>query len=586
MEDHSRPVTVHSSLGSSNSMDSRKDVPAQVLFMDSHDLPPRTDTHPPPPGYYQVATPKSPHELILDDQIVGLAGHGDCDDGSGSSLLGRLAGESEETERLKYETAKSEILEKLHLQTLISHKEAQRIDREIKRVDAQMSLLHTLHDDKELLSKIEAHHERLNDKAKRQLSEADAIANSSGYLADHSSQVSFANYSLNSPLSAGSTIPTHHYQTRSKSNGNVTEVPHLRPANSAIIDLRLAGSKSIPSMTSYDPSSDVHAFKPNQMNLHHRRNYSSTCLTSNSGVVGRTENNEAIFRRYDGILVVINCSFCTRTGFTSAQGIVNHVRLKHGKTYSSQPLAVLNNQKILEDSKQDPKVLGKFKELEMDPFKEYLPSEVAIPFSAPKTGHREPSPKDTGMKSGHGSDKDDGLRVTKHLEKLYNKEDFKDLVEMVKDASKDLEEVLKQPSPENSDSEETENIKKMGSESDCIAGSPVTDETPSSSSSFKPESIHPSSSSSSQVRIENNQEASTPTASTSLRETIAHRKNQRKRKSEEEELERDLKERNRPAEKKARPDVLALQNVPEHDKRSSHYNLRAKSKLRSHSNFL
>ncbi|QLQ78373.1 hypothetical protein HG537_0A06200 [Torulaspora globosa] len=585
MEDQNRRVTLHKSLGSSNNMESGKEVPTQVIFMDTHDLPPRTDTHTTSSGYYQVATPKSPHELILDD--MALAGHGSLhnrgEDGCGSSVLGRLAGESEETERLKYETAKSEILEKLHLQTLISHKETQRIEREIKRVDAQMKLLETLHDDKELLSKIEEHHERLNNKVKRQMSGADAIASSAGYVADSSSMSSFANYSMNSPLSAGSTMPTHHYHTRSKSSGNVAEVPHLRPANSAIIDLRLAGTKSIPSMISFDPNPDVHVFRPNQMNLHHRRNYSSTCLTSNSGVVGKTENNEAIFRRYDGILVVINCSFCTRSGFTSAQGIVNHVRLKHGKTYSSQPLAVLNNQKLLEDSKQDPKVLEKFKEMGMDPLKEYLPSEIAIPFSASKASHREPSPKDTSIKSEHAPDKVNKPRATKHLEKLYNKEDFKDLVEMVKDASKDLEEVLKQPSPENSDSEEVENTKKIELQADCVDASPAAGETPSSDSSFKPESVH---SSSSQVKIENNEEVSTSTETPPIKETMTLRKSQRKRKDGERELAKDLKERQRPAEKKVRPDVLALQTVPDHEKRSSHYNLRAKSKLRSNSHFL
>lgn len=582
MGDQNRPVTLHKSLGSSSNMESGKEVPNQVIFMDTHDLPPRTDTHTTSSGYYQVATPKSPHELISDEQDMGHGSlHNRGDDGCGSSVLERLVGESEETERLKYETAKSEILEKLHLQTLISHKETQRIEREIKRVGAQMKLLQTLHDDKELLSKIEEHHERLNNKAKRQILGADTIASSSGYVADSSSMSSFANYSMNSPLSAGSTIPTHHYHTRSKSSGNVAEVPHLRPANSAIIDLRLAGSKSIPS--GFDSNPDVHAFRPNQMNLHHRRNYSSTCLTSNSGVVGKTENNEAIFRRYDGILVIINCSFCTRSGFTSAQGIVNHVRLKHGKTYSSQPLAVLNNQKILEDSKQDPKVLEKFKELGMDPLKEYLPSEIAIPFSAPKASHREPSPKDTSVRSEHPPDKVRKPHATKHLEKLYNKEDFKDLVEMVKDASKDLEEVLKQPSPEISDGEEVEDAKRLESEADCVGASPAAGETPSSDSSFKPGSVH---SSSSQVKIESNGDVSTPAPSPPMKETIALRKSQRKRKAPERELEKDLKERQRPAEKKVRPDVLALQTVPEHEKRSSHYNLRAKSKLRSNHNFL
>lgn len=590
MDDQSDSMNMHNSIGTSNASGT---VAGQVLFMDSHDAPPRTNPHPPPSGYYQVATPKSPHELILDDQDVDLASqrdnfhdpnsrHGHDGDKRQDSLMGRLAGESEETERLKYETAKTEILEKLHLQTLISHKEAQGIQREIKRVDAQMTLLRKLHDDQELEKKVEEHTERQNDRVRRQLLEANTVANSSGYLADTSTFSSFAGFSSNPPLSAGSFIPTHHYHTRSKSSGNVTEVAHLRPANSTIIDMRLAGSKSIPTGTNqfHDLGPDVQSFRPNQMNMHHRRNYSSTCLTSNSGVVGKNEDNEAIFRRYDGILIIIKCSFCPRSGFTSAQGIVNHTRLKHGKTYSSQPLAVLHNQKLIEEKKQDPQVLEKFKELGKDPYKEYLPSEVAIPCSAPKSNQREPSPKQTNIKNKDAAGESQSPRLTNHLKKLYNKGDFEDLVEMVNDASKDLEVVLKQPSPESSESEEDDG--KQETESESAAVSSVDPNTPSAeSSSSKPESTQAPSTSPLEKSIGGTQETSS-TASP-LPAASGQRRSSRKRSNEQREIAKELQERARPAEKKARPDVLALTSVPEHDKRSSHYNLRAKSKLRNNS---
>lgn len=594
MNGQSNPINMNSSLGSSNSTGG---VPAQVLFMD-HDAPPRTSTNPPHSSYYQVATPKSPHELILDEHDVDLAAqqdhfhdphaaHGPNGDKTQDSVMGRIAGESEETERLKYEAAKTEILDKIHLQTLISHKEAQAIQREIKRVDAQLTLLSKLHDDKDLVKKVEEHNQRQNEKVRQQLSEANTVANSSGYLADNSAMTSFAGYSMSTPLSAGSFIPTHHYHTRSKSSGNVTEVPHLRPANSAIIDMRLAGSKCIPPgvHTLQESGTDIQNFRPNQMNSHHRRNYSSTCLTSNSGVVGKTEDNEAIFKRYDGILIVITCSFCPRSGFTSAQGIVNHTRLKHGKTYSSQPLAVLHNQRLLDEAKQDPLVLKKFKELGKDPSKEYLPSEVAIPCSAPKSSQREPSPKQTNIKSKEESGRIQNPRMIDHLKKLYNQGDFEDLVEMVNDASKDLKVVLEQPSPESSESEEDHETRIRGIDADCATGSSVEPAPQSTeSSSFKPDSVPPPSSDNVLDETidhdENRSSVSSPSPTSATK-----RRNSRKRRNEQREFAKDLQERARPAEKKARPDVLALTSVPEHDKRSSHYNLRAKSKLRSNSTF-
>lgn len=607
MDDQRIPSKIHSSIGKPNNRSSKttQTLPSQVLFMDSNDIPTRTNTHPLPSSYYQVATPKSPHELNLDDEDIAMHHHGDGSHGSSehdnvsdmhntigahdnggngarNEGLGKSSRESEEMERLKYETAKSEILDKLHLHTLISHKEVQGIQREINRVDAQMKLLEKLHEDKALLDKIEKYHEDQNEKKKRQISETHAVENSSGYFADSSSFALLPGTYSGLPLSASSNTPMHHYHTRSKSNGNAAEVPHLRPANSAIIDIRMAGSKSVPNTnvhTTSEPGFEIHPFKPTQMNLHHRRNYSSTCLTSNSGVVGKTESDEAIFRRYDGILIVITCSNCRRSGFTSAQGIVNHARLKHSKTYSSQPLAVLNNQKLLEAEKQDPQVLEKFKQLGKDPQMDYLPSEVAIPFSGRRSSQREISPKHTVLKEqvGHNIG---STRATKHLEKMYNKGDFNELVEMVKDASKDLEIVLKQSSSEAESSDEHGDAGGATIESDyAVASSANEENSPSNTSSIKPD-LHIDFVPTLVKDVPSEQNTSVASPSTVAAPSFAQRKKLRKRKMGQHDVNPELKERLRPAEKKARPDVLALSTVPDHDKRSSHYNLRAKSKLR------
>lgn len=589
MDDHSASIAIQSSLRASGHQNTGNTVPSQVLFMDSHDMPSRTNALPPSSGFYQVATPKSPHELTLDgdEDVIHNDGSGNHSSGSivqgddhhGTHVIGmgKSTRESEEMERLKYETAKNEILDKLHLHTLISHKELQGIQVEIGRVNAQMRALEKLHDDKELLEKIEEYHERENERKKFQLSEMNALANSSsGYFAD-ATLISFPSGTpSNAPLSASSATPMHHYHTRSKSQGNVAEVPHLRPANAAIIDLRMAGSKSIPegnmNSANVEPGYEILPFRPNQMNLHHRRNYSSTSLTSNSGVVGRTENDEAIFRRYDGILIVITCSNCQRSGFTSAQGIVNHARLKHSKTYSSQPLAVLNNQRILEDEKQDPKVLEKFKEFGKDPKSDYLPCEIAIPSSSKRSSQREASPKNTIPKNSEGSAGINAPRNVSHLEKIYGKNDFKELVNMVQDAQKDLDVVLNLAESENDSSaaeEENKEVKEQSDESEyavVYSNSEREGSALSSSSSAKPETHDLNS------NKKNNQSSSSQAG--------AQRRNQRKRRSEASEQEKELKERLRPAEKKARPDVLALSNIPDHEKRSSHYNLRAKSKLR------
>ncbi|EDO19530.1 hypothetical protein Kpol_1018p62 [Vanderwaltozyma polyspora DSM 70294] len=583
MEEHNEDGSLSSSIGISGE-GSHVGLPSQVLFMDSQELANRANnSNVPPSAYYQVATPKSPHELTLDGDISR----------EDNPDLRHHSGDSEETERFKYETAKKEIMEKLYLHTLVNHKEVQQVQNAIQRVDAQITLLKTLNEDKKLTEKVEEHHEKQNEIKKRELESARST--SSGYYGDGSSTSYLSGNTNMLPGSMGSGAGQYYYQTRSKSHGNINEVPNLRPANSTIIDMRMSGSKSIPQNYNNKNYGDVSqkGFDPNlrqrsNLHSHHRRNYSSTCFSSNSGVVAKTEDNLPIFRRYDGILIIISCSNCNREGFTSAQGIVNHSRLKHNTTYQSQLLALLKNQKILSDDKQDPEVLQKFKELSLDPNIEYLPTDIAIPNFDKKEG------KNPSISSKLSSRKEE--RSTKHLEKYYNnKDDFDELVYMVKDASKDLEVVLNQSESESESTNEQENV----SELDSI----VNDEKDDSSPLYTPSASSVSGASSpSESAVENgdtresaeNSARSTPspTTTTSTNSTTAPttttaatvetRRNLRKRSNTQmdNDTNNDIKGRLRPAEKKARPDALAFAEIPEHEKRSSHYNLRAKSKLR------
>ncbi|KAL6949935.1 hypothetical protein ACO0QE_000604 [Hanseniaspora vineae] len=144
--------------------------------------------------------------------------------------------------------------------------------------------------------------------------------------------------------------------------------------------LRLLNSNDSTPITAGAPQSvsPLNQQQHASLNQHHRRNYTNTCPTRNSGIVGKTSEGIPVFKRFDGIMIIIKCVACGREGFTSPQGIVNHARLKHSKFYSSQQLAILDNQQLLET--QSTKVLAKFKELDKDPIKDFLPL-VAISLS-------------------------------------------------------------------------------------------------------------------------------------------------------------------------------------------------------------
>ena len=105
---------------------------------------------------------------------------------------------------------------------------------------------------------------------------------------------------------------------------------------------------------------------------------SSNAYIRGSGIVGKDSSEKLVYKRSDGILVNLRCSICLKDDFVSPQGIINHYRFKHGnKQYSNQNECILDNMEYYE-LLQSPKVLGKFKELNLDPKKSYLTFNVAF----------------------------------------------------------------------------------------------------------------------------------------------------------------------------------------------------------------
>lgn len=474
----------------------------QVLFMDGDEVDPLTGSNHSMTNhtatYYQVATPKSPHEL--------------------SSLADNEDDPAQDAERLKFVKAKKDILDQLNLQIMLTHKEMEHLIEENEQVSGQLEVLKILHGDSKLSEKVEAFQE------KRAKEVEESIR--SGLSRQGSRQ------------SQDATGSGYYYHTRSKSGSNVSG---LRLANDNVIDIRMRGAKTLPqqsdtsvstghSTPGVTPPGSAGSVQPGVISKipyhNHQRNFSSTCATSNSGVVGTTEGGQPIFRRPDGVLIIITCSVCKREGFTSAQGIVNHMRLKHFLHYQSQPLAVLSNQVLLPDDKQDPEILAKFKEKNKSPTDSYLSSTVPLPNNEKRQHGKETvSSVSTGFESANGSAQASTAssssqtlhHSTAHLQKLYPKDDFKEIINYVKEAKTDLETIMK------CEDEEAAAAAAAG------AGAASEEES-------KPR-----------------------------KRSLAN-------------------ERARPAEKKARPDVIHVteNHIPDEDKRSRHYNLRAKSKLRSH----
>ncbi|CEP63728.1 Ahc1p LALA0_S09e01178g [Lachancea lanzarotensis] len=529
----------------------------QVLFMDTSDV--RNRTGHVPSSYYQVATPKSPHDLSLMDEAEEVR--------TGPSHHDHR--ESEESERLKYETAKHEIMENLNLHIMLKNNEHTELESELGRIEAQMRVLEYMHQDSQLMKHVGKRQEELYTRHREEFTrrkEREAFRTSLNGVDPLSAIPS-------SRPGAESGHGGYFYHTRSKSahnvnigqldaSGNDTHLEsRLRPASGKFEGKGLPEGKTL---RVHDQQaalgSELDPVRPSLLNQHQKRNYSSSCLTSKSGVVGSNEKNEPIFKRPDGILVIIACSFCERSGFTSAQGIVNHVRLKHATSYPSQPLAVLKNQQVLPDSRQATEIIAQFKSLHLDPQHDYLPHVINIQTSVNAVGHkdrrassRELSPRAMSLKV---ETRPDGPRKsTRHLRKLYPDEDFKEIVHYVNDAQKDLDCILKQPS-------ETEDSGESGPDDD--------------------------------VKVERNQSSLvTSNSNGNIRGSKDNREKEsssetspdhKRRKSSSPELDTGRK-RYRAAEKKVRPDAIALMKIPERDKRSSHYNLRAKSKLRGHNRY-
>ncbi|CCE62917.1 hypothetical protein TPHA_0D02810 [Tetrapisispora phaffii CBS 4417] len=582
MDRHNISHTLENTLELSDVNETDQPSPSQVLLMGSHEVTSRISTRVPSTGYYQVATPKSPHESTLENELQHLPDHDPC----------VISGDSEETERFKYVTAKKEIMNNIHLYSLVNNKEMQNIQLELERVNAKMTLLKEVHQDKKFIDNVEDYQTKDNERKKLEL---ERLKNISSTFNEKESSILYSMNSNNHMSSHSNNVTHHYYQTRSKSQGNINELPLLRPANSTIMDMRLTGLKSIPNDISANESNtfDIYKTSPSleslqdkqqQLNTHHKRNYSSTCLTSNSGLVGKTEDNEPIFKRYDGILVVISCSFCGRTGFSSAQGIVNHTRLKHSKTYSSQPLAVLHNQTLLESSKQKPKILEQFKSLGLDPAKDYLPNKVVLPNLERKNSSKNSN--NNQLFTGINATKSNEIS-TKYLGMLYDdKEDFENLLSMVKKAPKDLEVFLKQTESESELSLQEDlseidvsKIEKEEEDDDEVTG---IGDLENRSPDYTPSSVDNLSSSNSTPKPQENYLGSDSQIETDDRQKtpVELGRRLRKRKNDEDDVA-PLKERLRASSNNMESEGIAVPEVPAHEKRSIHYNLRARSKLKS-----
>ncbi|SCU94232.1 LADA_0G07360g1_1 [Lachancea dasiensis] len=530
----------------------------QVLFMNTHDVGNRTGHV--PPSYYQVATPKSPHELSLADELE--------EEHRGSTSHSQHC-ESEEAERGKYETAKREILESLNLHILLTNREHTDLNAELGRVEAQMRVLEHMHRDPKLIEHVEQHQEELYNRHREQFLRRKEWESMHG-VANATTPFDVRSAGL---TSTDNTQGEYFYHTRSKSTNNIHSQyqSRLRPANLNNVGKRLTGDKGLqprePPLAESTAGGDLATTRPSLLPQPHKRNYSSSCLTSKSGVVGSNEKNEPIFKRPDGILVIIACSFCERSGFTSAQGIVNHVRLKHATSYPSQPLAVLKNQQILPENDQPPEVLSQFKELNLDPAHEYLPHVINMQTSGQVAGQkvRSNSVREISPRATTATPTEARLvtskKSTKHLKNLYQKDDFKEIVEYVNEAQNDLDAILGQQSDleeegkdgnDNDDDNEdhdngevNDNKVKVFTSGDAMSGESKEASTDGFLKSESP--------------IETKRSVS-PTGTTN-------------------------RKRFKPAEKKVRPDAIAFMKVPERDKRSTHYNLRAKSKLRGHNRY-
>lgn len=527
------------------------------------------------PREYQVATPKSPTDLHRPD-LTDVVSAPQLDSNLMNNTLSNTHSmiistrDSEDIERLKYETAKNELLDKLNLHILLSHKKSDKIKKELSRVHAQMKLMNKLHDDKELLNKIEKYNQinlkRNNETLNRQ----------------HS--VTFVENSM-SPHTQSQT-PKHHYHTRSKSQGNILDDSFWRDC----IDDPILTSRTNKVIN----PNDKHYYS-NRINSESTPNIYMIQSTTSRTLTDY--NNHPVFKRKDGVLVLLTCSVCGRQGFMTVKGITSHIKIKHGNVYENPKVAVLMNQWLLPDEFQDSSILARFKDLNIDPKIMYLPTENGNE-SKKNLMTKKTNTKGITQLTRSTSNSHSNSNVTKnvlhattryhqsneenynidHLKKFCNKDELTSLINMVKTSKQDLDVILQQPTDTESGSEDENelqiDIKTPDSGNDEDYESP---NSPLSSNCSSPEDA---------LSMDNfpsvSKSSSPPIATIPIR-----RMNLRKRKQEDDGDNDDssfsLKERLRPSEKKVRPDVIALSSLPEHERRSKHYNLRARSKLRSSS---
>lgn len=508
--------------------------------------------------------------------------------------------DSENIERLKYETVKNELLDKLNLHILLSFKKRDTLKRELDRIHAQAVLLKKLHEDKQLLRKIEKVKE-IEVKNRK-----DLIKSSITFL-----DTSKSNRSHSYSCTLLQSTPEHYYHTRSKSQRDLLNDSFWKDC----IDNPILTSKSTRRGQQNSNKNDQHHNNKNNTSSKNNNHdiFDSIRTSGEKNQINKTYlkeyNNNPVFRRHDGILVLLTCSICGRQGFIAPQGIAIHVRTKHHKTYTNQKMAVLMNQWLLPDDLQDKRTLSKFKGLNIDPNVTYLPTESN---SIDKNGYNKNKPKQKSLTHlskivSISSSKDNISRNSQnatstverqeykinYLEKFCDKDELKNLVEIMETSKQDLEVIL-QNQTDNEIDEVIEYNRDEEDEDYDIAEDVLIDDKKLDSiddTDYEVQESPLSNISSSPIKGAITDNLSIELDSSSSMITLASRRNLRKRRhnsrgSSEEDKDSIVlswKERLRPAEKKPRPDMIALTELPEHERRSRHYNLRARSKLKSSS---
>lgn len=562
---------------------------------------------------YQVVTPKSPNDINrtdLMDVVVPLYSNKSktntlntdtTNDIHQHSILSPR--DSEDIERIKYETVKNELLDKLNLHILLNFKKRDRLKKELDKVQSQVVLLKKLHEDKQLLSKIEKFKDLEIKKRKNLIKSSITFLDTSKNSHSHSNSYT--------PLQS---TPRHYYHTRSKSQGNLLDDSFWKDCIDDPILTSRSSRRGQQNLNKYNYNNNNNNNTENTENKNNNPDTVNTIQKNEKNLIDKPYlkeyNSNPVFKRHDGILVLLTCSICGRQGFIAPQGIAVHVRTKHHKTYSNQKMAVLMNQRLLPDDLQDKEVLLKFKDLNIDPNVTYFPMENN---STNKNTYNKNKPKQKSLthltkivskiSSGDNintnsqsaiSNVESGAKYQiNHLEKFCNKDELTNLVEIVQTSKQDLEVILQNLTDNESgeifadnEDEEDEDYEVA---TDILIDDKKLDNIYDADYEIPESSL--SNICSPPTKDITACNTSTELDSSSSIMAIASRRKLRKRKrnsndvsgEDEESVVLSWKERLRPAEKKPRPDMIALTELPEHERRSTHYNLRARSKLKSSS---